>query len=153
MPVLGPNIFSSTKQDKSRWMESSFLDTINVIGHLVIFNHLYLKPHVGPRQTNTASLLKPSVRWRPCISHCLSSHISVLAYPCSVGNIKTPHFLLPIQSHIYNFQTQVSKREQVWDLWCSGSMQTPPRSQREVFALHGWGGSGASLTVSFIAGA
>lgn len=77
-------------------------------------------------------------------SHCLSSHISVLAYPCSVGNIKTPHFLLPIQSHICHFQTQVCKRGWVWGLWCSGSMQTPPWSQGEVSALHGWGGSGAS---------
>lgn len=151
MPVLGQTSFLPQSKTKSRWTERSFLDTHNTIGHLVIFNHLYLKPHVGPPQTNTASLLKPPVRWRPCISHCLSSHISGLAYPCSVGNIKTPHFLLPIQSRIYNFQAQVSKREQVWDLWCSGSMQTPPRSQREVFTLHGWGGSGASLAVSFIA--
>lgn len=56
-------------------MESSFLDTNNTIGHLAIFNHLYLKPHVGPQQTNTASLLKPLVRWRPCISLPIQPHI------------------------------------------------------------------------------
>lgn len=119
---FGPNIFPSTKRGESRWMESFCLDTINTIGHLVIFNHLYLKPHVGPRQTNTTSLLKPSVRWRSCISHCLSSHISVRAYPCSVGNIKTPYFILPIQSHIYNFPKPKSVKENR----CGTCDVTPP---------------------------
>lgn len=34
----------------------------------MLFNHLCLKPHVGPWQTNATSLLKPPVRWRLGIS-------------------------------------------------------------------------------------
>lgn len=81
-------------------------------------------------------------------SYCPSSHISFLAYPWPVGNIKTPHFLLLIQSHIGHRQTQVCLKEGngfSGCLWCLGSTQTSPWSQREVLALHGWGSSGASI--------
>lgn len=138
------NIFSSTKQSKSKWMESFFFSwtPLRSSWYSVIYVLSLMwglgrpTPHLFWSHRSDGDSISQS--------HCLSSHISVLAYPCSVGNIKTPHFLLPIQSHICHFQTQVCKRGWVWGLWCSGSMQTPPWSQGEVSALHGWGGSGAS---------
>lgn len=63
------NIFSSTKQSKSKWMESFFFFSLDTIKVILVFNHLVcLKPHVGSWQTNTTSLLKPPVRWRLHIS-------------------------------------------------------------------------------------
>lgn len=85
---------------RAMWMENSIIN----VGHLQSFNHLGLMRGLGwpaPRLFWSHRSDGDTISQ----SHCQSSHISVLAYPCSVGNIKKLHFLPPIQSHICHFQT------------------------------------------------